>query len=103
VDRLLEHPTPVVGNDGLLVVLLVGVVASLEEVAPVVGDYVISDSRGRVRTGTSREASRMAHLASNLSKSLWSLRSSSRMSWVEGEISVGEFTVIGSENGWLWY
>ena len=47
VGRLLEQPTPVVGDDGSWpAVLLVGVVAFVEEAAPVVGDYVGSEGSG---------------------------------------------------------
>jgi hypothetical protein len=44
--RSIEESAPVVGDDGLLVVLLDEVVATVEEVAPVVGNHVGSDSRG---------------------------------------------------------
>jgi hypothetical protein len=46
VDKLLEQPTPVFSDDARLVVLLVGVVSSVEEAALVVGDYVSSDGSG---------------------------------------------------------
>jgi hypothetical protein len=43
---VVKEPAPVVGDDGLLIVLLDGVVATIEKVAPVVGNHVGSDSRG---------------------------------------------------------
>ena len=47
MGRLLGHPTLVVGDDGSCpAVLLVGVVAFVEEAAPVVGDYVGSEGSG---------------------------------------------------------
>jgi hypothetical protein len=47
VGKLLEQPSPVVGDDGLrLAVLLVGVIASIKEVIPVVSDYVGSNDNG---------------------------------------------------------
>ena len=52
VDRLLEQPTPVVGDDGSCpAVLLVGVVAFVEEAALVVGDYVGSEGSRLGRNG----------------------------------------------------
>jgi hypothetical protein len=41
----------VVGDDGLLIVLLDGIVATVEEVVPVVGDHIGSDSRGLASNG----------------------------------------------------
>ena len=46
MGELLEQPTPVVGDEERLAMLLVGVVASVEEAAPVVGDYVSSNGSG---------------------------------------------------------
>ena len=52
MGKLLEQPTPVIGDDGSrLAVLLVGVVASVEEAAPVVGGYVGSDGSRPGRNG----------------------------------------------------
>lgn len=52
MGRLLEQPTLVVGDDGLsLIVLLVGVVASIKEVIPVVDDYIGSDNNGLGQNG----------------------------------------------------
>jgi hypothetical protein len=44
--RSTEESSPIVGVDGFLVALLVIVDATVEVVAPVVGDHVGSDNRG---------------------------------------------------------
>jgi hypothetical protein len=49
--RLLEHATPIVGDDGLLVALLVGVIAIVKEVGPIVSNHIGSDGRGLDRNG----------------------------------------------------
>jgi hypothetical protein len=43
---VVEEPAPVVGDDGLLIVLLDEVVATVEEVVPVVGNHVGSERYG---------------------------------------------------------
>jgi hypothetical protein len=49
--RLLEQATPIVGDDGFLVALLIGVVSTAKEVAPIVSDHLGSNSRGLDRKG----------------------------------------------------
>jgi hypothetical protein len=44
--RLLEQAIPIGDDDGLLVALLVGVIAIVKEVGPVVSDHVGSNNRG---------------------------------------------------------
>lgn len=79
VGRLLKPPTPVVGDDGLrLAVLLDGFVSAVEEPALVVSNYVCADGSSLGQSGDAQEASHTTscsvspHFSLNLSKSLWS-------------------------------
>jgi hypothetical protein len=55
VGQLLEQPTPIVGDNGHLAVPLIRVVASVEEAAPIVSDYIRFDGS---RVGQNGDAPR---------------------------------------------